>query len=166
GGRAEGIGGAAGYQPGGRGGRGAPARREPPAEGAAEGEAGHEGDEHGGERVHGVAEDEPEHAEPDDLIDEPGRAREEEGGGDDEQREEHQAPTGLTPRERKERTGSARLTRSRAGSPAARRLATRVGSPPPASHRRGGAAPRAEGARGGRGPPSRSSRAPGTRWWR
>src|SRR5207245_11011487 len=142
------------------------ARGGPAPERAAERESRHESDEHGGEGVHGMTEDEPEHAEPHHLIDEPGRSREEERRRDDEERDGHQAQTGLTTRGRESGTGVGRLTPSRAGSSAARRLAGRAGSRLRASHRRADAARREAGERWRRAPPSRSPRAPGTRWWR
>src|SRR5262249_53751624 len=58
--------------------RGAPAQ-----ENASETESRHEGGQHGGDCMHRVAEDEPQHPEPDDLVDERRRSGEEEAGKED-----------------------------------------------------------------------------------
>jgi len=57
-------------------------RRETSKDEAAERQAGHEGRQYRGDRIDRVPEDEPEHAEPDDLIDETGRTGEEKADPD------------------------------------------------------------------------------------
>ena len=65
-----------------------------PAEEAAEGEARHEGAQHRAHGEHGGAEDDDEHARPDDLVDEAAGAGEEEQARDDQKRPRRQVATG------------------------------------------------------------------------